>query len=189
MFDINLDCTEIIILVILVVVLYFKYYSNNNENFDPQLTFIQDLELKKILRYIHIILFKNQIEYSICGDTLMGAVKYNDRMPTSSDASILVKITDKKKIKNIDWKQYNCNLIETSDGYKISFNDVQNINFPYVNLIFATLNGEKYVYTRKGNDEYLSTDELYPLTLYQIDSLLLYGPNKAVNYLDRYTLS
>lgn len=196
-------------IIILCVILIFALSQNkclnlemfNNKEYQkfPKMTHIQDIELKKLLKITHLLFTQNKINYSMCGGTMLGAIRHKNKIPWDDDADLIIFDKDEDKFKNLDWKKNGCKVDAHWFGYKISFIDgkkaiengkEQAWNYPFVDIFVMKKENGKYVYTVEENKkywpkEYLYENEMFPLKLYQFDNLMLYGPNKAYNYLNR----
>jgi lipopolysaccharide cholinephosphotransferase len=199
------NITTILLMSLIVLIIYLK--STSAENFDssefdkfPKLTFMQDMELKKLLKIMHVALTQNKIEYSMCGGTLLGSIRHKNIIPWDDDADVFIFDKDIENIEAIDWSKYGCQIYEHFIGYKICFIDGKNAtengkqvewNFPFVDIFVISKFGDKYTYKNEKcrefwPNDYLFEEELFPLKLYQFDDMMLYGPNKVYKYLTRY---
>jgi phosphorylcholine metabolism protein LicD len=202
----NMENIKIYILVIIVVIVFIlvtatKLKSDENKilNF-PKMTTLQEHELKRLLKIVHKNLEKNNIDYSMCGGTLLGAVRHKNIIPWDDDADIFIFEKDEKKIENINWEAYGCKLYKHWIGYKLCFIDgkraIENDkekewNYPFVDIFISKKFGNKITYKNEKCREFWPKDyiyeyELFPLKLYKFGEINLYGPNKVYPYLDRY---
>jgi phosphorylcholine metabolism protein LicD len=209
MFDLsssNITIT-LILIIILILIVYFKYDVLFYETFDnteidkiPKLTYVQDMELKKLLKIIHVSFISNKIDYSMCGNTILGAIRHKNRIPWDTDASIFIFDKDVENFEKIDWKQYGCKIYKDVIGYKFCFidlkkqaenNNLNELNYPFVNIFVFDKFPEKYTHKsekcrQNWPTDFLHETEIFPLKLYQYDDMMLYGPNKAYSYINRY---
>jgi hypothetical protein len=214
--DINSEKTTVILvgIVLLLLFIFWKKEQQNkkSENFEETsnekkpnkelvpLTFVQEMEVKKLLKIIHNALEENKIDYMVCGGTLLGAIRHKNIIPWDDDADINIFDKDTDKFEKIDWGKYGCRLDKHWIGYKITFKDgkkaiengVEQVwNFPFVDVfIFSNTNGTYTHSTKKCREwwpkDIIYEDELFPLKKYQFDDMMLCGPNKVYQYLDRY---
>lgn len=166
----------------------------------PQMTAIQEHELKKLLKIAHKNLVENNIEYSMCGGTLLGAIRHKNIIPWDDDADIFIFEKDEKKIEGIDWEKYDCVLHKHWIGYKLCFKDGKNAiendekkpwNYPFLDIFVSKKFGDKITYKHETcrkfwPDDYFYEEELFPLKMYKFGELKLYGPNKVYDYMNRY---
>jgi lipopolysaccharide cholinephosphotransferase len=159
MFSLKIEAgniTTILLIVLLVLIIYTQKDAllSQTENFDntefdkfPKMTYVQDMELKKLLKICHNLFTQNKIDYSICDGTLLGAVRHKNRIPWDDDADICIFDKDEDKIEKIEWGKYGCKLHKHWIGYKLCFEDGKNAiesdnkmewNYPFVDIyVFA----------------------------------------------------
>jgi phosphorylcholine metabolism protein LicD len=153
----------LILLVLLVLVIYTQKdtFLSQTENFDntefdkfPKMTYVQDMELKKLLKITHVLLTQNKIDYSMCGGTLLGAIRHKNRIPWDDDADIFIFDKDEDKIEKIDWSKYGCKLHKHWIGYKLCFDDSKNAiengnkmewNYPFLDIFVVAKFSEKSI--------------------------------------------
>lgn len=218
MFELNINSkktTIILVAIFLILLLILWKNTNKTEDFDSPndkkktskelvpLTFIQQMEIKKILKIINNVLEENKIDYMMCGGTLLGAIRHKNIIPWDDDADINIFDKDIDKFEKIDWGKYNLRLDKHWIGYKLSFRDgikavedgkEQIWNFPFVDIFIfkKQTNGDnRYTHSTEKcqswwTKDYIYENELYPLKKYQFDDMMLYGPNNVYTYLDRY---
>lgn len=156
----------IAVLTILIIVLFIWSNSVKFEGFSEKLNFLQETELKKLLKIIHENFTDNKIPYAIFGDTLDAAIKYKDIDPSAEDVDIIIFDHDKTKIEKIDWAKSGCVLHSVEFGYRLSFIDgkpaskKEKWNFPFVNIHISRS----------------QESDILPRKKYQIGDLLLFGP-------------
>ena len=83
---------------------------------------LKSLQLE-ILQYVHDFCKTNQIRYSICGGTLLGAVRHKGYIPWDDDIDIMMPRPDYE----LFCKKFNDKALQTDSTYKIisSYNDSQ----------------------------------------------------------------
>lgn len=201
-----------IIIILLVIFILYLLLQTQNENFDekdtlssklskfPIMTYIQDIELKKLLKIMHDNFTNNKIEYSMFSGTLLGSMRHKDKIPWDDDADVFILEENEKNVENINWENYGCKLHKHWIGYKLCFIDgkkaIENNtemewNYPFVDIFVSKYFGDKIAYKNEQcrklwPNEYIYKQELYPLKLYKFGDLYLYGPNKPYNYINRY---
>jgi phosphorylcholine metabolism protein LicD len=157
----NITTGLLILLIILIIYTQRNDFLCKMENFEntefdkfPNMTCVQDIELKKLLKIIHIVLTQNKIEYSMCGGTLLGAIRHKNRIPWDNNGDIFIFDKDEDKIEQIDWSKYGCKLFKNLIGYKLFFEDGKSVvendnkmdwNYPFVNIFVVTKQSEKSI--------------------------------------------
>ena len=165
-----------------------------------KITHMQEFELKKLLKIIHTQCGKNNIDYTMCGGTILGAIRHKNFIPWDDDADLIIFKRDIDKFENINWATYGCVINKHMIGYKISFiegekavenDEKQEWNFPFVDIFIFDKFNDKYTFTNENcrafwPDDYLYEQDIYPLKLYKFGDIELYGVNNAYGYLHRY---
>jgi len=205
-----MNITLLLMIIFLICIITMQTINNginNIEKFDsiaynniPKMSKEQDINMKKILKITHDLLTENNIKYSMCGGTLLGAIRHQDRIPWDDDADLFIFDYDENKFINLDWEKYDCKIIKHWIGYKICFikgtkaienNTQQFWNYPFVDIFIFGKRGNIYTHTSSQcrelwKDDYLYEHEIFPMTLYKFGDLKLFGVNKAYDYLTRY---
>ena len=178
---------NIIILICVIILLIYKYRSNNIfTNIDQN----KVNEIHQLLKYIHCTFTKTNTKYIVIGGTLLGCVRHNGLIPWDNDADIAVLNKSFKEILQILKSLEKDNIISYMNIYngiiKVKFNNSDTIIDIF---ILQKDNGNIYRFSPPYNttypNEYFSENELFPLKKYTFGPLILYGPNLAINYLDR----
>lgn len=199
------NMTTILLIVLLVLIIYTQKdtFLSQMENFDntefnkfPKMTYVQDIELKKLLKITHVLLTQNKIDYSMCGGTLLGAIRHKNRIPWDDDADIFIFDKDEDKIEKIDWTKYGCKLHKHWIGYKLCFDDGKNAiengnkmewNYPFVDIFVVAKfsenselkeksplgdslsgNKDKWTYKNEKCREFWPKDYLYDIELFPL---------------------
>ena len=174
-----------IIIVLCILLLYFLLKRSEGFENTKKLTFVQEMELTKLLRIMRETFDDNKIEYFITGKTLLAAANNKKLIPGDNGAFVLVLNRDnEKKIQNIDWAKYGCVLDRnwiSHHNYRLHFkNKSEEVSdpSPFVEIfvMFKKDDSDEYV-DEFGNNKLLG-NELYPVKKYQFGDLLLTGPNK-----------
>lgn len=177
-----------------------EYFDNIAYEKIPKMSNEQDKQLQKLLKLVHDVFVKNNIQYSMSGGTMLGAIRHKNRIPWDDDADIFAFDKDEEKIKNIEWEKYGCKIISHWIGYKVYFingtkaienKKEQEWNFPFVDIFIFGKIGDKYTHTREKcrkywKDDYMYENEIFPLKMYKFGDIALYGVNKPYTYLTRY---
>ena len=94
-----------------------------------------------ILDYIHTFCMKNNIRYSLCGGTLIGAVRHKGYIPWDDDIDIIMPRPDYMKfikLYNNRKSVYKVNSLETDPCWYSAFAEVAQVEKP--NKISFSLN-------------------------------------------------
>jgi hypothetical protein len=90
-----------LIIVILFFGLLFYLHKNTIENFVPfeALTNYKDIQaLHTVTKLVHKILTKNKIDYWMCGETLLGAIRDKTIIPWDDDVDLCIMDTSLNSI-------------------------------------------------------------------------------------------
>lgn len=154
---------------------YLKYFTDR----DYLLT------LTTLIKIISEILEKNNIEYSIYGGTLLGAIRHDGVIPWDDDGDIIIFEKDLNNFLLLEneFIKYNINLIKRNSFYKLVYHDKDNLYFVDI-FIFKI--GEKWVKSIGfPNDELLKT-KVFPLIKYNFNQFKLLGLNDANYFFKKY---
>jgi len=145
----------IFFLILLYVYLYYNNRPRKIYNFDITQEPFKSLLISNsdhvlihsILRRIDLALGENNIEYILGFGSLLGAVRYENRMPWDDDVDLIVTEKDEDGLTQIDWMKYNLQISPIFFGYKIY--DMKNSRktdneriFPFVDI---------FIYVREQN--------------------------------------
>lgn len=194
----KLICT---ILVILAFILYITTSPIQIKNFDINMTPFKETRISSddhnllldIMRRLDSLLKESNLPYFMVAGTLLGAVRYSNRMPWDDDIDI--GIFDSELFETLPFDNSNLGIQKTYFGYKI-FDSTNNrsINledhFPFIDVFIFSARNNKYYYSseearHKWPKEYLEHDELFPLSELEYSDLKLPCPQKAKKYLSR----
>jgi hypothetical protein len=173
---------NIIIIILCILLLYYLLRNSNCEGFGNtgKLSFVQEMELTKLLRIMRENFDDNKIEYFITGKTLLAATNNKKLIPEDNGAFVLVLGRENEKnIQNIDWKKYGCILDRnwiSHHNHRLHFEKKSGENFPFVEIFVMIKNDDNEYINESGGK--LLEKELYPVKKYQIGDLLLNGPNE-----------
>ncbi len=190
-------------IILFLSIIVVKIKEDNKEDIIskfPKMSTLQEHELKKLLKIAHKNLVENDIKYSMCGGTLLGAIRHKNMIPWDDDADIFIFEEDEKNIEEINWEKYNCKLHKHWIGYKLCFIEGKNAiendkimewNYPFLDIFVSKNFGDKITYKNEKcrefwSKDYFYEDELFPLKLYKFGEIYLYGPNKVYDYMNRY---
>lgn len=146
------------------------------------------LTIYQMAKDVSELLLKNEIEYWIQGGTLLGAIRHHGFIPWDDDVDISIKAEDETAFQNLI-PQFEAIGYIVSDiffGYKIYPS-----NYAVAIDVFTTIQQENKVsfdrwhYDHRNEESiYITTEELYPLRLYQFGEVKLLGPNDPIPFLD-----
>lgn len=189
-----------LILSIIILFLLFHLSKKTTEHFIPfeVLTKYKHIDrLSKLLKLTHEVLESNNIEYWMCGGTLLGAVRDKGIIPWDDDGDICIldkHYNDLKKLEK-ELKNYGLGMSKWGCGFKVY--DLKgdklpgkNFLFPFVDIFMCKEEDDKIYLSAKQcakawPAEYHMKNELFPLKLYDFEDYKMWGPNKPNKYLSR----
>ena len=169
----------------------YMYDSNSVQK--KRFNIVKPEIIKKIYKMLFIlnkVFEENNIEYWMDGGTFLGAIRHQGIIPWDDDGDVEIWEKDEQKLKNIApiFKKYNLSLMPTWFGYKIFYNDSQDIpgykwKYPAVDIFVMKKNPAghiifKYKKAEKAfNGCKFDKDIMYPLQKYKFGSFELTGVN------------
>ena len=129
------------------------FYGNKNDYLS--LKQIQDEE-KDMLRKIDKFCTENEIEYSICGGTLLGAIRHKGFIPWDDDIDIIMTRENYYKLEEIVHKKGN----KIDDLYVASF-EFNNLYEPFIKVFNHNIQVEN-IYYQDDYEKYLWID-IFPM--------------------------
>jgi len=190
----------IILIILIIIIITILYTLNNRDNFVPLdvITDYKDMKsINNLFKKIIPILEKNNIEYWIHSGTLLGAIRNKGIIPWDDDIDISILDKDKQKLLNLksELNSIDLDIDDVFFGYKIYDKNGQKIKnksfkFPFIDIFITQQNDNiiKYISPdalKIWDNDYFTTEELYPLKRYQFEEYYVFGPNNPYNYLDR----
>ena len=193
-----------IVIIILIILTFYLIYNNITlcEYKKDKLKYIKPEIIKKIYEMLKItdeIFNENNIEYWMCGGTMLGAVRHKGIIPWDDDGDIevLEKYESKIELLRDDFKQHNLTLMKTWFGFKIFPTNgqiIKNVKWKYPAVDIFIMSIQDNIITYKYDEAkklfgkcYYDKDKIYPLEKYEFGPLSLQGisSNYVNKYLDR----
>lgn len=179
--------------IIILVICSFFPASSEMEEFSPEDSRLKPLLLDKndhihllsMMRRLDGVLKRHDIPYFLMSGTLLGAVRYENRMPWDDDIDI--GVVDDGKLEKINFSDAGLILEESIFGYKVF--DI------YSDHLFIDI----FLYVDDGKELRLkfpeaaqtfpleasfSKEMIYPLTTRRYGKLKLPCPQKSISYLN-----
>lgn len=143
-------------------------------------------------------IFKNEgIEYFMIAGSLLGAERYQGRMPWDDDIDIGMREEFLDRFVNLPFSEYGLAIRKVEFGYKIY--DAKNNHkagsestFPFIDVFMFREKGKGKGYEYSSDwarkmwpQEYFEDGELYPLSTCIYAGMSIPCPNKSIQFLDR----
>jgi phosphorylcholine metabolism protein LicD len=153
--------------------------------------------LYHMMNDVHQLFTHFKLDYWIDGGTILGLVRHKGIIPWDDDIDIGILKRDVKKFLSLEsvLSEVGYSITKVWFGYKIFYSNRKNIegfdySFPFIDVfIFDEINGKYKLYYKKPRDmwpkEEWSKNELFPLTPYEFGEIVVMGPAKVLDYLDR----
>lgn len=143
------------------------------------------LTLTTLIKIICEILEKNNIEYSIYGGTLLGAIRHNGVIPWDDDGDIIVFEKDLNNflLLESEFSQFNINLIRKNSFYKLVYYDYNDLYFVDIFIFKVT---DKWVKSIGFPNDELLKSKVFPLIKYNFNNFKLYGLNDPNYFFKKY---
>lgn len=173
------------IIIVLFIIIYYLFYT-------PPFIYANQLHINEIynlLKNVDCVFNKTNTQYTMVGGTLLGSVRHNGLIPWDNDADIAVLNKSFTEILEILKPLERYNIRSYLNKYK-GIVKVHFLNSAIVLDIFVFNNISNVFqfappYNTIYKNEFFTKNELYPLKKYKFGPLKLYGPNNAINYLNR----
>lgn len=159
-------------------------------------------QLLRMLKDIHRLFEQFEIQYMMCGGTLLGAIRHNGFIPWDLDVDLSVFLQDHLIVRRVlfePWFQKNYKVVTALGGYRIAVRNL--IRYPCADIFFIEQQPPSQAYAfcgpidKQGNPEFAvakvfpkqkhPASDIFPLQLYPFEDTQLYGPCKAVDILKR----
>jgi lipopolysaccharide cholinephosphotransferase len=149
------------------------------------------LTLYQMLKDIHDLLTLKNIPYWIDAGTLLGAIRHKGLIPWDDDLDISIDIHNEYALLALQpiLHALGYEITPIYFGYKIfPANGIkwpnESFKFPFLDIFITHVVNDKVFYERSfwGNrgdiPQFLTLEELYPLTMYEFGEYRVYGPAK-----------
>jgi len=140
----------------------------------------QHLALLQMLHDFDTIADTHSIDYTICGCTLLGAMRHDGFVPWDSNANCDVPVEQVLQLEQSYHRHQQYTLQKTEYGYKISHHKTL---FPFIDIFLTefSVDQQKYQYVHKSTrDQYPayrnSYSDIHPRRGYVFEDLTLWGP-------------
>ena len=150
--------------------------------------------LYQTMKDVHDVLVYTGIHYVIESGTLLGAVRNKGLIPDDDDVDIQVQETDRSVLEKYAFrriKKLGYDTVEMSFGYKVFPSNAKvipgfNFKFPSLDIFMTSItDGKTHNTLHQWPHCYFTTEEYFPVKLYEFGPLQLYGPTHADNFLTR----
>lgn len=160
------------------------------------------IKIRSLLTLAHQAFESSGVEYLISAGTLLGAVRHGDIVPWDDDGDVVVinPAPDRLKSAFTYLREKGIVVIDSTYGSKLFWPDSPSAggyewNFPFVDLFYydegASSQGRPALMPLSEKvqvmwpEEFFHMEDVYPRRLYEVGSTRLYGPQSAVDFLDR----
>jgi len=140
-------------------------------------------------------LFKGKVPYFLIGGSLMGAVRYGNRMPWDDDIDIGILQEDLEKILSLDYLSVGLKIRKSEHGYKVydasrNRSKMLEKTFPFIDIFVYRKDGDVY---NLANDKARKTwpresfpeRMLFPLTTCKYGGMDISCPATPIEFLDQ----
>jgi lipopolysaccharide cholinephosphotransferase len=190
-FIIPLSC---FIVVIILSGLIIHHFTKKLKPY--QLLYVHKI-LKNMLGTFISLLHKHNYSYFIQGGTLLGAVRHKNIISHDDDIDLGMLDNDLHNILNDklfmdDLKSHNLKITKSYHCYKIKYIKFKNNSNIFIDLFsYSKLNNNIIHYSQKRTrnnwkNGWFNYNELYPLKIYYLDNVLVYGPQNPTPYFERH---
>lgn len=151
--------------------------------------------LLSIMKRLDSLLSKYQISYFVIAGSLMGAQRYQNRMPWDDDIDVGMNASERTRFESLPFTENGLEIRKVSFGYKVY--DTKNHRramfeetFPFVDIFTFIPAGNKYIYEseiarKKWPREYLINEHLYPLSTCKYADMNLPCPANSIAFLNQ----
>lgn len=185
-------CAVFLFLLIFSII----FIKSNNKEFYKVTNPDHHTELYKSLEVFQNVCEEYNIKYWAMGGTILGIVRHKAIIPWDDDIDIAIMEEDynkldnpeiKEKLNNLGYELYDFNVITTGPMKKIK--KINKSGF-LIDIFPFTIDNDRYTFLDKKPQkawpgEYFYKDELFPLTKYKFDTIMIYGPAKPKKFLNR----
>lgn len=187
---------HIIVTIIAIISIIYLFVTYDRKSFED--TSHGDInDIKELMKNVQTIFDEEGLQHWIICGTLLGAVRHNDVIPWDDDIDIAIHSKDENRLVQLKnkLKKNNYGLFPMYFGYKIydldgTPSNEANYNYPFIDIFIMRSNNKycQYKYLRARlmwPGEWFTLDNLYPLRDYKLGDLIIKGPNKPYEYLNR----
>ena len=187
-----------IIIIVIIIVLAIVCVTKNTIYENSIKTPSKDInDIKSIMKNIIYEFNKNNLQYWIICGTLLGAIRHHDVIPWDDDIDIAINSKDKQILLSMEttFKNYGYGIFPIWFGYKIYKLDgipsrEDNYNYPFVDVFLMNTDNEYCTYSSirakmLWRKEWFNVNNLFPLRKYKLGDMVVTGPNKPYEYLNR----
>lgn len=194
---------KIFILIFICICYYIYKIRPVIKDFDAEKTPFREtliskrdhFDLHKLLKRVINIFNEENLLYTIAFGTLLGAMRYNNRMPWDDDVDLI--IFDEKQFKNVVnselFNKENLGIVPTSFGYKIyDKNNYRRIKmesvYPFIDIFIYEPVNQKWFFARERSRKtwphsIYKDEDIFPLQTCLYDDMSVSCPNKPFNLL------
>lgn len=180
---------------ILILLFFILNYRETYEYTKKQNDFLH-YKLLELCKKITTVFDKHNITYFIHSGTLLGSVREGNIIPHDDDIDIAIFPHDIEYLLSEEFEQelnkYDLKFIpfKTNKGI-IKLKDLNSKHGIFIDIFIFRKNGHKVEYDSEisrniWKNGWFDENELFPLTLYRLGDLNLFGPNDPYPYLLRH---
>ena len=187
---------KFLLLFCICILIFFLFNYKESYKFTKKQNDFLHKKLIDLCRKITEIFNENNITYFIHSGTLLGSVREKNIIPHDDDIDIAIFPHDIEFLLSEEFerelKKYNLKFIpfKTNKGI-IKVKDLNSKHGIFIDIFIFRKNGHKIEYDSEVSrsiwkNGWFDEKELFPLQLYQLGCLELFGPNDPYPYLNRH---
>lgn len=195
----------VILIVIFVVCLFAQILlpTKTCEHFNVKESPFKETSLSKkdhrvllsIMKRLDALLKANNLSYFVIAGSLMGAMRYGNRMPWDDDIDIGMMAEEKQRFEQLPFATYGLAITRVSFGYKVYDANIHRRAklegvFPFVDVFTFVADNGRYVYEgkyarNKWPKEFFTPEQLYPLSTCEYAGMSLPCPSQSKEFLSQ----